>query len=224
VLAKDIQLRFLVILIGFISAFALLLASVSAQSKYPKTISILQTLYTDEIQALHNYTAYAQKADAENYPNIAKLFVALATSESIHARNFKNLLSDLGVELAGTSKPEIKLSSTKQNLKHATEVELEEIDSKYPQFVEKVRPEKHEAAIRYITYAWESEKQHRDLIKKIQSGTGMLFGLLTKKIEENPADYFVCQNCGSTLTEFPKDICPVCEVSAVQYKKIEMSN
>lgn len=222
-LAKDIQLRFLVILIGFISAFALLLASVSAQSKYPKTISILQTLYTDEIQALHNYTAYAQKADSENYPNIAKLFVALATSESIHAHNFKNLLSDLGVELAGTSKPEIKLSSTKQNLKHATEVELEEIDSKYPRFLEKVKPERHEAAIRYITYAWESEKQHRDLIKKIQSGTGMLFGLLTKKIEENPAYYFVCQNCGSTLTELPEDTCPICKESASMYKKIEKS-
>lgn len=222
--AKGFQPSFLVILIVFIFAFALLLASVSAQSKYPKTISILQKLYADEVQALHNYTAYAQKADSENYPNIANLFVALATSESIHARNFKSLLSDLGVEQAGTSKPKIKLSSTKQNLKHATEVELEEIDNKYPQFVEKVRPEKHETTIRYIIYAWESEKQHRDLIKKIQSGTGILFRVLAKRVEETPSEYFVCQNCGSTLTELPEETCPICGESASRYKKIKMKS
>jgi len=194
---------------------------IQAQTKYPETCAVLQIAYRSEIQANLAYMAYAQKAISENYPNIGHLFVSLAASEAIHARNFKKLLSDLGVEVKETSKSEIKVYSTKKNLKNATQVELQEIDQKYPQFIEKVKPEMHEAALQNITYAWESEKQHRDLIQKIESGTGVLFGVLTRSIEKTPARFFVCQNCGSTLQELPKDICPICKSPISQYKVVE---
>lgn len=212
--------RFQIVMIGFIILFSV--PSAVPQSKYPETIAALQVAYRGEIQAHLNYMAYAQKANSENYPNIGHLFVSLATSESIHARNFKKALSDLGVDVKEMPKPEIKVSSTKENLKNATQVELQEIDQRYPQLVEKIKPENHEAAIRNITYAWESEKQHRDLIQKIQSGTGILFGLLTRTIEKTPTRYFVCQNCGSTLVELPNDICPICKGSVSEYKVLEM--
>jgi rubrerythrin len=191
-----------------------------AQSNYPETIAVFQTAYQNEIQAHVSYLAYAQKALSENYPNIAHLFGALASSESIHARNFKQCLSDLNIEVR-EPKTEIKVSSTKENLKNATQVELQEIDQRYPQFVEKIRSEKHEVAIRNLTYAWESEKQHRDLIEKIRSGTGFLFGLLASRIEDKPFRYFVCQTCGSTIREPPKEACPICGLPASQYKEIE---
>ena len=206
---------------GFFFVVLITISFANAQSKYPETIAALQVAYRGEIQAHLNYMAYAQKADSENYPNIGHLFVSLATSESIHARNFKKALSDLGVDVKEMPKPEIKVSSTKENLKNATQVELQEIDQKYPQLVEKIKPENHEAAIRNISYAWESEKQHRDLIQKIQSGTGILFGVLTRTIEKTPTRYFVCQNCGSTLVELPKDICPICRGSVSEYKVLE---
>jgi rubrerythrin len=177
--------------------------------------------YKGEIQAFHTYLAYAQKANSEKYPNIANLFVSLASSERIHARNFRTLLVELGVDVSDTQIPRIEASSTKKNLKRATKVELSEIDTKYPQFIEKTKSENHEAATRSITYAWKSEMQHRDLIKKIQSGTGMLFGLLSKKIEGTPTQYFVCQNCGSTLTELPKETCPICKESVSSYKALK---
>ena len=68
---------------------------ISAESTYPETIRAIQALYQDELQALHNYIGFAQKAESENYPDIANLFHAFATSESIHARNFKDILSSL---------------------------------------------------------------------------------------------------------------------------------
>jgi rubrerythrin len=179
--------------------FSFLLPAVSAQLRYPETISALQTLYQDEVQAFYDYQAYAKKAASEKYPNIARLFITLATSESIHARNFKKVLSGIGVEAEEKSGFEPKVSSTRKNLKLATAVELEEIDNKYPQFIKQIAPENHSEAIQYITYAWEAEKQHRKLLKKIKSGTGIFFGLLTQKIEGSPSPYFVCQNCGSTL-------------------------
>jgi rubrerythrin len=71
---------------------------IEAQSKYPVTSSTLQTLYHNETQDHLTYLAYAQKAISENYPGIAYLLVTLAASESIHARNYKQILSDLGVK------------------------------------------------------------------------------------------------------------------------------
>ena len=199
-------------------------SSLRAQPEYPETISVLQKLYFDEILALHKYAVYAQKVESENYPDIAKLFFALAASESIHARNFKQLLSGLGVEVKEIQKPEIEVFTTRKNLEHACNVELEEIDNRYPDFIKKVEQERHAEAILKITYAWESEKQHRDLIQKIRSGTGFLFSFLVKQMKEPPSKYLVGQNCGSTLTELPKKSCPICGSSISSYSEIGTSN
>jgi len=215
-LTKAIQFQIFLVLIVFAQA-----SFVDAQIKYPETINVLQTVYRNEIQVHLTYLAYAQKAISENYPNISHLFVSLATSESIHARNFKQLLIDLKVELKEPLRPEIKVSTSKENLKSATQAELQEIDHRYPQLIERVRPEGYEAAIRYITYAWESEKQHRELIKKIESGTGILFKMLSGIIEKTPYRYFVCQECGSTIKELPEVACPICKNSVTNYKEIE---
>jgi rubrerythrin len=182
---------------------------------------VLQSLYRDEAQAFNNYHAYARKAIAEGYPNIARLFISIATSESIHARNFKDQLSALGTPEEELAELKLEVFSTRKNLKFATAVELEEIDRKYPEFIEQITPENHAEAIQYITYAWEAEKQHRDLLKRIKSGTGLFFGLLTQKIEGSPSPYFVCQRCGSTLTQMPQASCPICKGAAAEYKEIK---
>lgn len=93
---------------------------------------------------------------------------------------------------------------------------------KYPQILQQIKPEKHVGAIQFITFAWESKKQHRQLLKQMQSGTGIFFGLLTKRIEGNPSQYFVCQNCGSTLSKIPKVKCPICGGPDAKYKEIKL--
>ena len=194
----------------------------NAQSEYNETMSVLQSLHQDEMQVMKNYQAYAKKAVSQKYPNIGKLFLTLAASESVHARNFKSCLAKLGVAAEEIPQQPIKVESTRKNLKFAIAVELEEIDRKYPQVLEQVKPENHTAAIQYITYAWESEKQHRELLKKIKSGTGIFFGLLTKRIEGNPYQYFVCHNCGSTLTRIPASACPICGGPSVKYQEVTL--
>jgi rubrerythrin len=206
--------------IVLISIFIIFGLAASTQSEYKETISVLQALHQDEMQAMHNYQAYANKAVSQKYPNIGKLFMTLAASETVHARNFKVCLATLGVADATLPQPPVKVEGTRKNLKYAIAVELEEIDQKYPQVLGQIKPENHTTAIQYITYAWESEKQHRELLKKIQSGTGVFFGLLIKRIEGNPYQYFVCQNCGSTLSEIPASVCPVCGGPPAKYKEI----
>ncbi|MGD8882156.1 MAG: ferritin family protein [Desulfobacterales bacterium] len=208
------------IVVACIFAFLLFALCIHAQSKYRETIAVLRALYQDEVQAFKNYQAYTKKAASENYPNIAKLFISIATSESIHARNFKRILSDIGVEAQEIPGFEPEVSSTRKNLKLATAVELEEIDNKYPQFIKQITPENHAEAIQCINYAWKAEKQHRELLKKIKSGTGIFFGVLTQKIEGSPSPYFVCQNCGSTLSEMPEATCPICGGPSAKYTEI----
>ena len=206
-----------VVIIGII---LILTTFIYAQSKYPKTIYVLQNRYIDEVHANQKYLVYAKQALAEHYPNIAYLFVALAGSELVHANNCKNLLSDLGVEVKEIPKPEFKVLSTKENLHSAATVEIEEINHEYPRLIEYMKPENHEATIQFITYAWKAEGQHHDLMKKVLEGTGIFFGMFAKKIEIADVQFFVCQRCGSTLRELPKDRCPICNSPSSKYMKM----
>ena len=206
---------------GFFFIVLFTISFADAQSKYPETIAALQIGYRNEMQAHFNYMAYAYKAKAENYPNMSHLFVSFAASEFIHARNFKRILFDLGVEAKELPKSEVKVSSTKANLKDGIDFEIADIDQRYPQLLERMKPEGHEAAIRFMTYAWETEKQHRDILQKMQSGTGIFFGQLAKRIEETSLQYFVCLECGSTYIELPRSIFPICKVSISQFKEVE---
>jgi rubrerythrin len=194
---------------------------IQAQTKYPETVSTLQSAYNNEIQASQNYMAYAQKAKSENYPNLSYLFVSFAASEAIHARNFKEILSNFGVEVKENPTSKVKVSGTRVNLKGALDFEMIDIDQRYPQLIEKAKPENHEPTLRNLNYSWEAEKQHREIIQKMQSGTGIFFGILAKKIEETSFQYFVCQRCGSTVVELPDKVCSICKGSVSLYKEVE---
>jgi rubrerythrin len=193
----------------------------SAQPKYHETISALLSAYQNETEAYLNYSSYAQIAKSESYPNLAYLFISFAASESIHASNFKQILSSLGVEVKKASIQSRKGSGTRGNLKAALEFEMSDIDQRYPQLIEKAKPEGHEVALRNLNYSWEAEKQHRELILKMQSGTGIFFGILAKKIEETSFQYFVCQTCGSTTVELPSQECPICKALVSVYREVE---
>jgi len=189
---------------------ALLHAKDDPAQLYPETISVLQKLHASEVQAHLRYLSFAKVAIADGHTNIAHMFKALAASESIHAKNFKRILSSLGSATTSIDPSSITTSTTKENLKFATNVELSEIDVEYPRYIKRISGEAHEEALKYIKYAWQAEHQHRDLIKEIRSGTGMFFSMLLKRFRGRDGKYYVCQNCGSTVTELPQQACPIC--------------
>lgn len=211
---------------GAVAVRVLLLAFVTGNviaaeiTHYPETVKALQQRYADEIVAHQKYSMYAQQAEKENYPNIAHLFRSLAASEAVHARNFKRLLSGLKHEAITPEIPEFPATNTKQNIRDASSVEASEIDNEYPAILESIRSEDHKEAIQNITYAWEAERQHRDLILKIKKASKRFFGLLAGHIEGIPTRYYVCQICGSTLTELPAKQCPICGHAAAHYSEV----
>jgi rubrerythrin len=211
---RKITATLCIVLLAATSAF---LAGAGA---YPLTREALGQRYVDEVRAHTKYLSYAHQACAEGYPNIAHLFLSLGASEAVHARNFQGLLLELGMKPKSPPPGAAAVKTTRENLRVATEVERDEIDKEYPAILEKIQPEDHKAAIDNITYAWEAEKQHRDLIVKIQKAAKGYFELLVGKIEGEPTHYHVCRICGSTLTEVPDKVCPICGRPVKHYREV----
>lgn len=217
---KKIFIFAFVILISFSLHLARTVAEENKIVNYSETISVLQELYKAEIIASKTYSEFALKAEGEKYYSVSRLFSALGGSETVHARNFKNILNDLGVEVKNFPDPDIKTSDTKTNLKWALKVELSEIDTNYPNIIKKIKIEGNKRALEDITYAWQSEMQHRDLIKKMKSALGFFFRKIVDKLKE-AKDYHVCQRCGSTFFKLPESPCIICGSPVSMYKQIK---
>jgi len=208
-------------LVVFVSFSIFLKQTVVGENKianYHDTISVLQELYKAEIIASKTYSGFAQKAEEDKYYSVARLFRALSESETVHARNFKNILNELVLEPKQFPEPDIKIADTKTNLKWALKVELSEIDTNYPKLINRIKTEGNERALEDITFAWESEMQHRDLIKKMESALWLFFGKIVDKLNE-AKEYHVCQRCGSTVFKLPEKSCIICESPVSMYKQ-----
>mgnify|MGYP000675001568 CR=1 FL=1 len=92
-----------------------------------KTEKNLQDAFAGESQANRRYLFFAEKADKEGHPQVARLFRAAADAETVHAKNHLNVLNGVG--------------STEENLLAAAEGEHHEFTAMYPPFIEEAEKE-----------------------------------------------------------------------------------
>jgi rubrerythrin len=189
-------------------------------SGYPLTIEALKAAHYDEIQSYNAYSKYSQRALEDSLPNVAYLFKAFSESEFINARNCYNLLYDLKEHSHLDIKPVI-VGSTKENLTLAIQMELKEIEERYPQLINKIMNERHYNAISCLNHTLNARVQHRNLLKKMQGGTGIFWRVMSDKIERTELLFFLCQICGSIQNEIPERTCPICENPAYFYKEVK---
>lgn len=160
----------------------------------------LLAAFAGESQANRKYLAFAEKAEKEGFSQVAKLFRAAATAETVHAHNHLR-------ELGG-------IKSTKENLKEAIEGEHYEFTSMYPEFIENAKSENNKGAERTFNYANEVEKIHHKLyesaLEAVESG---------KDLEKT--EIYICPVCGYTHEGEPPDKCPVCGALKKVFKKID---
>lgn len=160
----------------------------------------LQAAFAGESQASRKYTYFAEKADKEGQPQIAKLFRAAAEAESVHARNHLNAMSGI--------------RATADNLKEAISGEHHEFTEMYPGFLAQAKIEANSKAEKSFDYANKVEKVHHGLyqqaLKDLDAG---------KKVENKP--YYVCQICGYTVEGEAPDKCPVCNALKANFKKVD---
>ena len=111
---------------SIISIPALALATESRG--YPKTIGVLVELYAKGLATWHHLKAYELQAKNENLDEMAKLFAAMAASQSVITDHFHLLLADLGGAQPMCLVYPRTVGVTKDNLRSAIEMELLETD------------------------------------------------------------------------------------------------
>ncbi len=163
-----------------------------------KSEQYLMEAFAGESQANRKYLAFAQKAEKEGYPQVAKLFRAAAAAETVHAHAH--------LRVAGGIK------STADNLKAAISGETHEFTHMYPEMIEAAKAEGNKAAEQSFSFANEVEKVHAGLYEKALAN-------LDKK--QDDVDYYVCSVCGYTAENEPPDKCPVCGAFAKAFSKVD---
>jgi len=189
--------------------------------QYTATIAAMTEARAVETRVSRQYFAFGRKALDDGYKGVAYLFIAFASSEQVHAANFGKVLAKLGADAPPLPQYAGPVGTTRENLIAAAKGEAESIEDLYPKMLERIRPEGHAEAMRFVNFAWASERQHQDKIKQIRRYSPTMFELVAKHIDAKTSAYFVCQGCGSTLNALPAQSCPVCQVASTSYRRIE---
>ncbi len=156
----------------------------------------LKTAFTGEAKAALRLKAYAEKADSEGFPHMARLFRAISAAEEVHAlRQFR---------LLGAVK------STEENLAASFERENSVSENVYPEFIRSAEAEGREAAKTSFSHARDAEESHARLYKKAVDGM-----ILDREIR-----YHVCTVCGYVAEDEAPERCPVCGVPRARFKAV----
>jgi len=163
------------------------------------TLNNLQAAFSGESQANRRYLFFAEKAEKEGFPQVAKLFRAVADAETVHARNHLQIIG---------------MGSTKENLIKAIDGEGFEFRKMYPEFIEQAKVEGNRRAESTYQWARDVEKVHHKLyeeaLKAVEGGGDV-----------KEATYYVCQVCGMTVAGDPPEKCPVCNAPKARFKKMD---
>ncbi len=162
-----------------------------------KVMHDLLEAFAGESQANRRYLAFAEKADKEGYPQVARLFRAAAAAETVHAHNHLKVLK--GVK------------STAENLQEAVNGETSEFREMYPRMIADAQAAADKEAERTFTFANEVEKVHAQLFQHALDHLG----------DKKMVDIYVCSICGHTVEGEPPDNCPICKAVKKFFNRID---
>jgi rubrerythrin len=157
----------------------------------------LRAAFAGESQAAEKYMVFAEQAEDEGYPNIARLFHAISFAESRHARNHLRVLGGI--------------RTTAENLQAALEGEKFEIDEMYPAYGEIAKLQAHAQATRSMSYAIKAEMGHRDMYGDAHDSAMGEADIAVEAVS-------VCLVCGHTVIGRLPERCPVCAAAKDCYR------
>ena len=166
--------------------------------KLPEPLeSRLKEAFAGESKAYMRNLAFAQKADKDGFPQVARLFRTVAEAERIHAMEYLKYLEGV-------------IGETEDNLKAAFENEIKAKNNIYPPFIQEAFALKREDVGWSFSRARDVEEKHAKLYKEA------LAALLT----EQEIPYHVCQVCGYIFDGDLPDTCPVCRAKKENFKRV----
>jgi len=163
-----------------------------------KTASNLKEAFAGESQANRRYLAFAEQAETEGFPQVAKLFRAAAEAETAHALAHLRVIGGIG--------------STAENLHEAIGGETHEFKSMYPAMIAEAEEEGFKKAQRRFDYANQVEEIHAGLFQRALDNLAE---------EVKPFDYYVCLVCGNTVKSEVPEVCPICRTPGDRFLRVE---
>ncbi len=155
--------------------------------------------FAGESQANRRYLAFAKQAEAEGFPQIAKLFKAAAEAETVHALNH--------LRIAGAIK------TTAENIDAAVTGETYEFMEMYPGFITTAKEEQNKKAEWSFDVANKVEQIHAKLFQKAAES-------MKTKADLPKTEMYVCSVCGNTVEGEAPDKCPICNAPKTAFNKI----
>jgi len=158
----------------------------------------LKTAFAGESQAHMRYLIFSKRAEAEGFPNVARLFKAISYAEQVHATNHYDALT--------------LIRGSSDNLQVCIDGENYEINDMYPAFHAVAKLQEEKGAMQTFNYALQAEKIHSSMYQK------------TKQIVDTRKDIqlgpmHICEVCGHTVEGEAPDRCPVCGSSKDKFRK-----
>ena len=158
------------------------------------TKDALQEAYAGEAKAALRLKVYAQKAQEEGYPQMAKLFRVVAFSEEIHGARALKVLKEI--------------KSTEENLAESFQSEQGVASVAYGRFVREAEAERNTAAALHFSQSRDVEETHAKLYKEA----------MTHLLEERETTYHVCMVCGFIADGQLPEVCPVCNAPKEKFQ------
>ena len=163
------------------------------------TMDNLQDAFAGESQANRKYLAFAKKAEADGYPQVARLFRAVADAETVHAHAHLRVMGGI--------------QDTADNLEGAIKGEGFEFQEMYPDYLAKAEEEGNRRAVFSFKNALAVEEIHYGLYQAALEAV--------KAGDDLPADkIFVCEVCGNTVYGQPPEKCPICGVAHTRFFEV----
>jgi len=163
-----------------------------------KTQNNLYQAFVGEAKAYHRLLAFARKAEEESYPQIAKLFRAVAAAEGVHTERHLRLLGEAVVQ------------DTEANLRSSFERETTVNEVYYPRFIRDAEEEDERAAALTFSQARDVEEGHAALYKRA----------LGAMLRDETHDFYVCQVCGYIAERDAPDRCPICNAKLEKFRLV----
>lgn len=149
----------------------------------------LEAAFAGESQAHMKYLIFAQRAEQEGFPEVARLFRAISFAEQVHATNHLRTLGNI--------------EQTASNLAAAIAGETYEVEEMYPAFKAVADLQGEKNALRSNTWAMEAEKVHAGMYEKARQAV-----LAGKDVQLG--DVWICEVCGWTVEGDAPEKCPLC--------------
>jgi len=158
----------------------------------------LEAAFAGESQAHMKYLIFADRAEREGFPNVARLFRAIAYAERVHATGHLRTLGKIG--------------QTAENLQVGIDGENYEVDEMYPAFRAVADLQEEPRASRVMTWALEAEKVHAGLYEQARQA-------VAAGNDADVGEVYVCEVCGWTVEGEPPERCPLCGAKREKFRK-----